>query len=104
MLCAGEFSALAEQFGYALAFGREPAVAIREDLLASLSDEGASSLEDATTPASRVRYFAAHDSGLIAVIEQTLPAENARQVLLELLVLGDGVEKHLSLAQISTVF
>lgn len=48
--------------------------------------------------------FAENDAGLIAVIEQTLPADNAREVLLELVVLGDEAEKHLSLEQISAVF
>lgn len=103
MLCAGEFSALADQFGYALAFGREPAVAIHEDLLASLSDLGASSLDDTAGSVPSVRYFAANDARLIAVIEQTLPADNAREVLLELVVIGDGAEQFLSLEQISAV-
>lgn len=44
LLCAGDFSSLAQQFGYALAYDRDPAVAIRQELGSSLAEIGASKL------------------------------------------------------------
>ena len=57
LLCAGNIAQLAKQYGYALAHGREPSLAIQEELAASLSELGATSvLEPSVTP-PRVSYF-----------------------------------------------
>jgi hypothetical protein len=101
LLYSGQIEALADRFGYALALGRAPAAAIREDLRSCLSELGAAALATAVVdPNPEVKYFAPNSPQLFAVVECLLLAENGRKLLVELIVAGD-VTKHITLEQIS---
>lgn len=102
LLCSGNISALADRFGYALAYSREPATAIQEDLNSLLSDLRAASLAPILEqPQPTVKYFGPNDSGLLALVECLTLAENGAKVLVELVVTGTESEKHVTLEQIS---
>ena len=100
LLCAGDFSSLAQQFGYALAYDRNPASAIRDELASSLAEIGASALgPPGATPS--VSYFKPNDTGLFALVEQRIATDGNGHVLLELVVNTQGADKHVVLEQIS---
>lgn len=101
LLCSGDFTTLAAQFGYALAHDRDPATAIREELAQSLAGLGASALGPPPTQSPAVSYFKANDTGLYALVEQRIPTDNAGHVLLELIVSSRGCSKHVVLEQVS---
>lgn len=101
LLCSGDIPTLAAQFGYALAHGLDPASAIREDLSSSLARLEASALGHPQSVVSRVDYFKPNDTGLYALVEQRIPTDNGRQLLLELIVTFDGTIGTLGLEQIS---
>lgn len=100
LLCSGDFSALAQRFGYALAFERDPATAIRDDLSAILSELGASSLGPPLSLPC-VSRLKPNDTALVASVEQRIPTNNGRHVLLELVVSAHAADRHLVLEQIS---
>jgi len=100
LLSSGDFYALATKCGYALAFERDPATAIRDDLSAVLAELGASSLGPPLSLPS-VSRFKPNDTALIALVEQRIPANNGRHVLLELVVTAHAADRHLVLEQIS---
>ena len=101
LLRAGEFEVLASRFGYALAFGRAPAVVIQEDLMISLGHIGSLGLASNDEFGCEVNFFAPNTSALLAVIECVVPAENEGQVLVELVVSSSGSNKYVTLEQIS---
>jgi len=102
LLCAGDFSALAKSLGYLRKFERDPAAALQTDLLRCLSDLQASCLDAASLPDPRVSYFQPNNSpGLFALVEQYIPTDNGKDVLLELVVMGWGSEKQLYIEDIS---
>lgn len=101
LLCSGDFAALAAQFGYALAYDRDPAVAIREELALSLSDLGASALRLPPEKPPSVSYFEPNDTGLFALVEHYIPTDFSGHVLLELIVSSQGSDKHVVLEQVS---
>ena len=102
LLCSDAIQVLAGRFGYALAFDRPPATAIREDLAACLAELHANSLVLSTkhSPAT-VKYFRPNDSEFFAIVECLVPADNGTDLLLELIVMGNGSDKHLSFEQLS---
>ncbi|MHC9087076.1 hypothetical protein ACYX7E_18870 [Luteimonas sp. RIT-PG2_3] len=102
LLSSGDGQALADRFGYALAFGREPAVAIREDLAACLAQVHAVSLApEAKRSAPAVKYLEPNDSGLFALIECLALTNTGAGLLVELVVTTSGQDKHVCLEQIS---
>jgi len=101
LLCSGQVEALEARYGYALAFDRERATAIREDLASCLIEFGATKLVGLHEPVAEVKYFERNGSGLFALIECWVPTDNAKSVLIELVVMSDGKENHLTLEQIS---
>lgn len=101
LLCSGDFTTLAAQFGYALAYDRDPTTAIREELAQSLAGLGASGLGPPPTQLPAVSYFKPNDTGLFALVEQRIPTDNGGHVLLELIVSSRGPDKHVVLEQIS---
>lgn len=97
MLMRKDYSGLANRFGYALAYGREPAAAIESDFLRA-----------AASPINRqreivVKYFEPNSTGLFAVVECTVPVAEGAAVLLELIVGGRDEEKQIALEDISGV-
>ena len=101
MLMRQDYMGLAEQFGYALAFGREPAVAIETDFLRMVALQH--DLVSGANSSIVVKYFATNDTGLFAVVECTIPVANRASILLELIVSGTGEEKYITLEDISRV-
>jgi hypothetical protein len=103
LLRSGDIGTLANRYGYALSYGRDPATAIREDLRRCLSTIGAAAL--AAEPGLSVPTVVFHKSGssnLLAVVECQVPADNGAAVLAELVVTTDGAEKHITLEDLST--
>lgn len=100
LLRAGKFDALAESFGYAVAIGREPASAIAEDVRRSLDEMGATYLAEDAQFTTEVKYFKP-GSFLLAAVECTLPTNNGRALLMELVVTQTGESAHVTLEQIS---
>jgi hypothetical protein len=103
LLCSGKIVDLATRFGYALAYQREPAGAIQDDLKFCLAELGASSLQTPLDPATKVKYFKPNDTGLLAVVECLALADDGTQVLVELVVTRNDAEKHATLEDISAV-
>ena len=101
LLFAGEIDTLAARFGYALAFDRKPANAIRETLGVCLSEIGSSRLIATGWAAPRVSYFKPNDTGLLALVECNLPTDNGKSILVELIVAGSSAKAHATLEQIS---
>ncbi len=101
LLCSGSISAVANRFGYALAFNRDLEAAIREDLASCLSELQAASLSPAAENAATVKYFKPNDSSLFALVECFVPTNNGAAVLVELIVTSKGAEKHVTLEQLS---
>ncbi len=103
LLQFGQFAVLAERFGYAIAFEREPASAIEADYLASLAEGPENHLRHLEVgPVVTVKYFAANSSGLLAHIECVVPVEGVNKVLLELVVTEAKNAKYVCIEQISS--
>jgi hypothetical protein len=101
LLCAGDLGTLAARFGYALAFGRDPAVAISDELSSCLRETGSSRLIATGWQAPRVSYFKPNDIGLFALVECSVPTENGKAVLMEVIVTGSAADAHATLEQLS---
>lgn len=98
-----KYREMADRFGYALAYGREKADAIREEIESCLIQDGTKRIVSmAAQPRIVVKYFKPNDSNLFAIVECTMAlTENADEILVELIVTTKESEKYLSLEQIS---
>lgn len=94
-----DFSRLAERFGYALAYGRDIALAIENDFEQCLNETAGVSSQ--VSPSVQVKYFKPNSTHLFALIECISPVKPGVSVLIELIVSGVGEEKHITLEQIS---
>jgi hypothetical protein len=103
LLFAADFPTFADRFGYALAFGRAPALAIQQEFQASLDELGASGLASTPPDEPRVSYFQVNNCGLLALVEQFVFTDNGRQIHVELIVTGNDSAKYVTLEQISAV-
>ena len=97
-LCRGEYRELCEWLPYALAYGREPPLAVMADLSAAVRS-GDTILQHRAQYA--VKYFSPNDIQLFALVECRLPTQRGDEVLVELIVLG-GERKSIALEQISS--
>jgi hypothetical protein len=102
LLATGRYDQLVQSFGYALAFGRDLAEAIRTDLAACLAELGANGLSK-TPPSIRVSRFSPNSTALVALAECTLPAEPSGCILLELVVTAGEAQHHVTLEQVTAV-
>lgn len=100
LLVAGEFSALADRFGYAVALGRDPSEAVRQDLTVGLAHLGQGSLDPTAQPVVEVKYFKPNGQ-LHAVAECELRTVGGGHLLVEVVVSSSGSDFHASLEQIS---
>ena len=66
LLMSHDYSGLANRFGYALAYGRTPSAAIEADFLSAIASP-LTVMSSTQLPIS-VKYFAANDTGLFAVV------------------------------------
>jgi hypothetical protein len=96
-----DFSALAERFGYALAFGRNPAMAIEDDFAQCIAEEQGASSQNSSY--IQVKYFEPNSTSLFAVVECFTPITQSATILIELIITGEGETKHITLEQISHV-
>lgn len=102
LLYVGDIDTLAARLGYALAFDRKPADAIREELASCLSEVGNRHFVPMGWEQPRVSYFKPNDTGLFALVECTVPTENGKAVLVEVIVAGDGTKARATVEQISS--
>jgi hypothetical protein len=103
LLCDGNIADLADRFGYALTYQREPVRAIQDDLNSCLTELGATSLLPPLDSTPKVKYFKPNDTGLLTVVECLALTDKGTRVLVELIVAGSDVEKHVTLEGISPV-
>ncbi len=102
LLCSSDIDTLVERFGYALAHGRKPAAAIREDLARCLAEVGSTALVSAPEDSpGKVKYFEPSDTGLFAVVECFAITDNGSKLLVELVVTGSEANRHITLEDIS---
>jgi hypothetical protein len=102
LLATGDLNSLASQFGYALAFGRDPCEAIQADLIQSLAEVNATSVGSTIPhPEPSVRFLQGATAGVVGVIECQVKTNTGSEILLELVLSVKGNEKHLTLEQIS---
>jgi hypothetical protein len=83
------FQTLADRFGYAFRYGREPASAIEADLLASFSEE--EEFPSNVASSMVVKYFnadAMQSTGLVAAVECILMSQTAPRSSYHLSLLG----------------
>jgi hypothetical protein len=99
LLLRQDFAALANRFGYALAFDRDPAGAIEADFLNAIASPHR--MESGDCQSIKVRYFAANSTGLFALVECVIPVADKSAILLELIVTGNGEEKYITVEDIS---
>ena len=103
LLMRRDYAALANRFGYALAYDRSPAAAIEADFVRAVSSPITVGSGAYLPVAVTVKYFLPNDSGLFAVVECLVPVGEGTAVLLELVVAGKGEEKHITVEDISGV-
>ncbi len=98
MVMRGDFEALASRFGYALAWDREPAVALKADYERSASSPLKARPGDGLSVV--VKYFKPNDTGLFAVVECAIPLVEGAAVGMDLIVSGNGEEKDISVEDV----
>jgi hypothetical protein len=101
-LLQNDYPSLANRFGYALAYGRDPAKAIQEDLARLLLDLGAGAVASEQNCAEpSLSFFAPNSARLLAFVECTLLADNGAALLIELVATGSAAKMHFTLEDIS---
>ena len=98
LLLNENFLALANNFGYALSFGRAPAQAIALDFAESVK-KAKPSIPNPKRGIS-IKYFNPNEIPLHAVIECVLPIGKDSAVLVEMVVSENEHGKHITLEQI----
>jgi hypothetical protein len=104
LLGKGNFAALTERFGYALAHGRDPAEAIEEDLASSLLEHAA--IAEQLAPSITIKYFQAdviQNVGLVAAVECITHMAGGIPVLLALVVSATASGRCITLESIDRV-
>jgi hypothetical protein len=97
-----DFRSLADRFGYALSFGRNPATAIEEELHSYIAEYLASAEGPPPVfPSMIVKYFKQNASELFAVVECVFFASAGCPILAELIVTSSGRDKYVTLEEIS---
>ena len=101
LLFAGDIAGLSQRFGYALAFGRDPADAIRDELASCLAHAGAVRLVAGGWETPCVSYFKPNGNGLLALVECFAPTDKGTSLRIELIVTSNSTEIHAILEQLS---
>ena len=102
LLCLRNFQELADRFGYALAYERDSAEAIKADFDACFSD--CKELPMTFSPHTcsvTVKYFAPNSPNLFAVIECIAQLSGNASALLELIVTTKGQNNYACIESIS---
>lgn len=103
LLRDGAYAALASRFGYTLACGRTPALAIREDLDDCLHQLRAERLPPDAGFIREVQYFRPNQEGLYAMVSCVVPTCRTGSVRLELVAILEGRRTRIILEQISAM-
>lgn len=98
MVIRQDFDTLAKRFGYALAWNREPAIALKDDYERAASSPLKSRPNDGVLVV--VKYFKQNDTGLFALVECAIPLIDGGAVGMDLIVAGNGEEKSISVEDI----
>ena len=104
LLRAGAFGALVERFGYAMAYGREPASAIAMDLNTTWPDALAARRD--TAPYMQIKYFgvdAFESTGLVAVVECITCLADGSAVEFALAITGKDARRYVCLESVDRV-
>jgi hypothetical protein len=102
LLQDGNFLALAERFGYAMAYGREPASAIETDLSNRLQERGS----PGQLPFVDIKYFnekAAESTGLVAAIDCAVYLAGDFAVQFSLVVTRKDFLRYISLESVGRI-
>jgi hypothetical protein len=89
LLRSGQYAALAQQHGYALAYGRPVAAAIEEDHRAALAQLHVD-VDALGEPSFEVVRYEPNDSGLLGALEATCLAREDAGLLVDLVVTHAG--------------
>jgi hypothetical protein len=103
LIKAANYQKLADRFGYALAFGKEPSEVIEREIVTCLIAEGRHATIDQSAAAKiSVKYFEPNNSSLFALVECFLPlVQDSGEILIELIVTSKGPDRHVCVEQIS---
>ena len=102
LFIARDFQGLADTFGYALAYNRDIAQAIKADFEDCLSSHSSNSDSGTTTIESvTVKNFKPNDTGLLSVVECVLLMDKRTRILIELIAAGNGQDKNLYLEDVN---
>ena len=105
LLRSGDFGALVDRFGYAMAYGREPASAIEADLNTVPPDEAVA--PEVVAPSMAIKYFnadATESTGLVAAVECVTHLADGSAIEFALVVTGKGPERYVTLEGVNRVF
>jgi hypothetical protein len=102
LLCSGQVRSLHEQFGYALAFDREPISALESDIAAVLSEVGATSFGEPGGIKCKVSHYDPGETGTLSLVECLVPTNGSKQLLVELVLTNTGSEHFFTLEQVSS--
>lgn len=97
-----DLPSLADRFGYALAGGSSPLLAIETDFQSCLAEfRAAGEPRPRVAPSIAVKYFEPNSANLFALVECVLTTSEGCPILAELIVTSAGDERHVTLEQIS---
>ncbi|HVI55142.1 MAG TPA: hypothetical protein VM621_08825 [Luteibacter sp.] len=96
-----DFQAIADRFGYALAYDRSPALAIEQDYQSALTK--ASGSPDRDEASIVIKYFQPGNTHLHALIECVILVDDETPLLVELIVATSGKDLFVMLEDISPV-
>jgi hypothetical protein len=100
LLVAGKLDLLAEQYGYALAAGRDFSAAIRTDLARALANAGGTRLLAPASDDLPVVYYRENSSRVIAAIDCDLPTAEGGGVRISFVVSGTDEQQFFTLEDI----
>ncbi len=99
LLTRRDFAAVADRFGYSLAYGREAAAAIEADFLRAASAPLDAAEEEG--PSIKVTPFKPNLMGLCAMVECRVTVAEGAAIRIELIVAEKEGAKHITLDEIS---
>jgi hypothetical protein len=101
----GDFGALANRFGYAMAYGREPVFAIEADLNSVPPDNAV--VPEVIAPSIAIKYFnadAMESTGLVAAVECITHLADGQAIEFTLVVTGKGSGRYITLEGVNRTF
>jgi hypothetical protein len=100
LLTTNQFELLVERYGYARAFGRDPADAVRVDLAQALSNVSGSELLPVRSSDLSVVFYQENASCLRAAIDCEVPTQGGKSVWVSFVVTGTEAKQFFTLEDI----